>query len=219
MAQSIRSLSNKNHNFAKNDLMKKTTPTQFTIHSNIEQRWSTRAFDNRPVEPAKLQSMFEAARWAASAFNEQPWRFILGINNDAAYTKIMETLVEWNQKWAGQAPVLILNIAKKTFSHNDTQNVTFKYDLGQAVANMTIEAVNQGLYTHQMSGFDANAAHQLFNIPDDYQAVSVMAVGYYKQDADLPTDMLEAETKPRSRKGFDQLVFENTFGKSSSLFL
>ncbi len=83
----------------------------------------------------------------------------------------INTLVDWNKLWAGNAPVLILNLAKKTFSHNGSQNVTFKYDLGQSVGIMILEAVNQGLYTHQISGFDANKSAELFNIPDDFQAV------------------------------------------------
>jgi len=198
--------------------MKKTTPTQFKIHPQIEQRWSTRAFDPKPVEPEKIKSLFEAARWAASAFNEQPWRFIVGTNHNPTYKMILETLVEWNQIWAGQAPVLILNVAKRTFTHNGTKNVTFKYDLGQAVANMAIEAVNQGLFSHQMSGFDAKKAGELFQIPEDYQAVSVIAVGYYKENPELPQDMLDGETNPRVRKSFDELVFDNNFGNTSSLF-
>jgi nitroreductase len=199
--------------------MKKTTPTQFNIHPNIEQRWSTRAFDKKPVEIVKIQRMFEAARWAASAFNEQPWRFIMGKDGNETYNKILDTLVDWNQKWAGNAPVLILNMAKRTFAHNNTRNATFKYDLGQAIANMCIEGVNQGLFTHQMSGFDHEKAKELFNIPDDFQAISVTAVGYYKENTKLPSDMIEAEAKPRSRKEFDQLVFEKTFGIPNSLFL
>ncbi len=198
--------------------MKKTTPTQFNIHPHIEQRWSTRAFDTKSVEPEKIKSLLEAARWAASAFNEQPWRFIVGTDHNPTYKKILETLVEWNQIWAGQAPVLILNVAKRSFTHNGKKNVTFKYDLGQAVANMAIEAVNQGLFSHQMSGFDAEKAGQLFQIPEDYQAISVIAVGYYKENAELPQDMLDGELKPRVRKAFNELVFDGTFGNSSSLF-
>ncbi|MBU3926970.1 MAG: nitroreductase family protein [Bacteroidetes bacterium] len=198
--------------------MKKTAPTQFNIHTNARERWSPRAFSPKPVETEKLQSLFEAARWAASAFNEQPWRFIIGIKNDPSYKKILETLVEWNQRWAGQAPVLIINVAKRTFSHNGTKNGTFKYDLGQAVANLALEAVNQGLYSHQMSGFDPEKAQELFAIPEDFQAISVMAVGYYGDPVDLPADMAEAEAKPRIRKTFNELIFTETFAKTTTLF-
>ena len=198
--------------------MKKTTPTHFSIHPHLTDRWSTRSFDKSPVEQDKIKRLFEAARWAASAFNEQPWRFIIGQNNDATYQKIWDTLVEWNQQWAKNAPVLILNLAKRSFSHNGVSNVTFKYDLGQAVANLSTEAVDLGLFTHQMSGFDPEQARTLFNIPDDFQAVSVIAVGYYSKEVDLPDDIQKAEQNPRSRNGFNEFVFTEIFGNVSNIF-
>jgi len=197
--------------------MKKKTNNNFQINNLSEQRWSPRAFSNQTVENYKLQSIMEAARWAPSAFNEQPWRFIVGQKNDEVYQNILSTLVDWNKLWAGKAPILILNLAKKTFSHNGTQNVTFKYDLGQAVGTMILEAVNQGLYTHQMSGFDAVKAAELFKIPDDFQAVSVTAIGYFGDVDELPNDMAEMETKPRERKELKDLVFGKVFGTSIDL--
>lgn len=198
--------------------MKKTAPTKFEIQSSLQERWSPRAFANKPVETEKIQSVFEAARWAASAFNEQPWRFLVGTNNDETYKNILLTLIEWNQQWAQQAPVLVLNVAKRTFSHNGVNSVTFKYDLGQSVANMAIEIVHQGLISHQMSGFDPEKARELFNIPDDFQAISVIAIGYYGDIAKLPADFAEIESKPRTRKKFNELVFSDTFGNASPLF-
>ena len=196
--------------------MKKPAPVNHTINDHIRNRWSPRAYAETPVDTGKIHSVLEAARWASSAFNEQPWRFIIGVNYDQTHQKITETLVEWNQKWASKAPVLILNIAKRTFSHNSTKNVTHKYDLGQAVANMAIEAVNQGLISHQMSGFDPEKARQLFNIPGDFQAVSVIALGHYGNPDLLPDDMQLAESKPRERKSLNELVFTDSFGKSTS---
>ncbi len=193
------------------------TNNKYTIHSNVEQRWSPRAFSSELVEKEKLQSILEAARWAPSASNEQPWRFIIGKNDDATYEKILSTLVDWNQMWAGKAPILILNIAKKSFSHNNKPNVTFKYDLGQSVGLMITEIVNQGLVSHQMSGFDAVKASELFNIPDDYQPVSVTAIGYIGDVSDLPKDIAEMETKPRERNEFSSMVFTNEFGSSYEL--
>ncbi|MFA5418061.1 MAG: nitroreductase family protein [Bacteroidales bacterium] len=198
--------------------MKNPAPTQFPINPYAIERWSPRAFSSKPVEKKKLQSLFEAARWSASAFNEQPWRFIVGIKGDAAYDKIVESLIDWNQQWAGHAPVLIMNLAKKTFSHNGKPNATFQYDLGQSVANIAVEAVYQGLHSHQMSGFDPEKARLLFHIPDDYQPTSVMAVGYYGHLANLPADMAESETRSRSRKNLNDLVFTDTFGNSTKLF-
>jgi len=197
--------------------MKNPSTNNYSVNELIKQRWSPRAYSSRPVEKEKLQSILEVARWAPSAFNEQPWRFIVGQKGDSTYDDILSTLVDWNILWAGKAPVLILNLAKKTFSHNDKPNVTFKYDLGQAVGFMILEAVNQELYTHQMSGFDAQKAVELFNIPDDFQAVSVTAIGYYGNVNDLPKDMAEMEIKPRVRKELVELVFSEKFSKNFEL--
>jgi len=197
--------------------MKNNTDNKFEINSLIEQRWSPRAFADKTVEKHKVQSILEAARWAPSAYNEQPWRFIIGQNGDNTYNNILSTLVEWNIKWAGKAPILILNLAKKTFDHNGAQNVTFKYDLGQAVGLMILEAVNQGLYTHQMSGFDADKAAELFSIPEDFQAVSVTAIGYYGAIDNLPDDMAAMETKPRERNELKSMIFSEMFGKAFDL--
>ena len=197
--------------------MQNPTNNNFPVHKLIKQRWSPRAYSSKPVEKEKIQSILEAARWAPSAFNEQPWRFIIGQKGDSAYDTILSTLVDWNILWAGNAPVLILNLAKKTFSHNDKQNVTFKYDLGQAVGFMILESVNQGLYAHQMSGFDAQKAAELFNIPDDYQAVSVTAIGYFGSINDLSEDMAGMETKPRDRKELKDMVFGGEFGEHYKL--
>ena len=197
--------------------MKNPSTNNYSVNELIKQRWSPRAYSSRPVEKEKLQSILEVARWAPSAFNEQPWRFIVGQKGDSTYDDILSTLVDWNILWAGKAPVLILNLAKKTFSHNDKPNVTFKYDLGQAVGFMILEAVNQELYTHQMSGFDAQKAVELFNIPDDFQAVSVTAIGYFGNVNDLPKDMAEMEIKPRVRKELVELVFSEKFSKNFEL--
>lgn len=193
--------------------MDKPTKNNFPINDLAKQRWSPRAFSEKPVEKEKLASLFEAARWAPSAFNEQPWRFIVGIKGSKTYDQILQSLVEWNQMWAGKAPVLVVNIARKTFTHNNKPNATAQYDLGQAVAFMLIEAVNQGLISHEMSGFDAETAARSLEIPEDYQAVSVTAIGYYG-DADLlPGDMLQSEKEERKRRSQDEMVFGGKFGE------
>jgi nitroreductase len=189
--------------------MEKDTLNEHPVNDLIKSRWSTRAFSDKPVDKEKIRSLIEAARWAPSAFNEQPWRFIVGIKGDKTYDLIMESLVEWNQKWAKTAPVLILNIAKKTFSHNGTQNVTFKYDLGQAVAFMILEAIDQGLASHQMSGFDTEKAVKFFNISDDFQPVSVTAFGYQEGKDVLEEDYQKMEENPRIRKPKEELLFSS----------
>ena len=195
--------------------MNKPTPNNHSINDMIKKRWSPRAFSEKPVEEEKLASIFEAARWAPSAFNEQPWRFIVGQKGSETYEKILQSLVEWNQQWAGKAPVLVLNIAAKTFSHNGKANDVAQYDLGQAVAFMILEAVNQGLISHEMSGFDAKKSAELFAIPDNFQAVSVTAIGYYGDADSLPKDMFQSEMEERKRRNLNETVFSGKFGEAS----
>ncbi len=195
--------------------MKKITPNKYPINDLVKKRWSPRAFSEKQIEEKKLASLFEAARWAPSAFNEQPWRFIIGQKGSETYDKILQSLVEWNQQWAGKSPVLVLNIASKNFSHNGKPNATAQYDLGQAVAFMLTEAVNQGLVSHEMSGFDAEVAARLLAIPDDFQAVSVTAIGYYGDASLLPEDMLKSEMEERKRKNLNEIVFTGRFGEAS----
>jgi len=198
--------------------MKKPIISKYNINSLATYRWSPRAFSERPVEQEKIRRLLEAARWSPSAFNEQPWRFIVGIKDSESYEKVLETLVEWNQNWAGHAPLLILNVAKKTFTLNGKANATFKYDLGQAVAHICLEAMNQGIYSHQMSGFSKEKAINLFQIPDDFEPVSVTAFGYYGNPKLLPEDMYKSEIEKRNRKGIDDMVFVNNFGEKTMLF-
>jgi len=187
--------------------MNKPANTHHNISENIKNRWSPRSFDSKPVEEEKLLSILEAGRWAASAFNEQPWRFVVGKKGEEKYDKIFASLIEWNQQWAGKAPVLILNLAKKTFSRNGKANATALYDLGQAVANMALEAVNQRLVSHQMSGFDMEKARLSLGISDEFQLVSVMALGYYGDTVELPEDMQRMELSARERKAWRNLLF------------
>ncbi len=193
--------------------MRKKANNKHEINDLISERWSPRAFNpHKEIVERDLHSLIEAARWAPSSFNEQPWRFFIGQKNDDAYNSILSTLVEWNQKWVVNVPLLIMNVGKKTFTHNGKQNVTFKYDLGQAVAFMVIEALHRGIVSHQMSGFNAEKAAKLFNIPSDFQVVSVTAFGYFGGLAQLPDDMKKLEFAQRSRKNFNEIVFGKQFG-------
>ena len=198
--------------------MKKPIISKYKINSLSTYRWSPRAFSERPVEKEKIRRILAAARWAPSAFNEQPWRFIVGLKGNTTYDKVFETLGEWNQNWAVHAPLLILNVAKKTFTLNGKPNETFKYDLGQAVAHLSLEAMNQGVYSHQMSGFSQEKAIKLFQIPDDFQPVSVIALGYYGSTELLPADMYKSEIEKRKRHLIDDMIFANTFGEKTDIF-
>ena len=174
----------------------------------FHQRWSPRSFSDREVSRADLAKVFEAARWAASSFNEQPWRFLVGVHNSPAYKKILGSLMPFNQAWAGKAPVLILGVTKTRFSHNNSPNRVALYDLGAAASYLTLQAAALGLSTHQMAGFDEGAARKAFEVPDDYIFGAVIAMGYQGQPAALPNDqMLAQETAPRTRKSLKDFVF------------
>ena len=173
-------------------------------------RWSPRSFADRDVSPDDLRKVFEAARWAASSFNEQPWRFIVGLRNSLTYQKIFSTLIGFNQSWAAAAPVLILGVAHTKFSHNGTDNRVALFDLGAASSYLTLQAAAIGLTTHQMAGFDPLAARQSFEIPENYALGSVIALGYQGEPSALPhPDLIAQETTPRTRKPLNDFVLSS----------
>lgn len=196
----------------------KEAETDYEIHELMRRRWSPRAFADKAVEPEKLQSIFEAARWAPSSMNEQPWRFILGMKGDETYDKIMQTLVEFNQIWAPTAPVLILSLGRKVFSDSEKINDTYRYDVGQAIAHLSIQATAEGLYVHQMGGFDPAAAVRIFKINAKYIPLTVTALGYMGEPEILPEKMAEGEYKKRVRRGLSETVFMNGMEETASIF-
>ncbi|NLF44171.1 MAG: nitroreductase, partial [Bacteroidales bacterium] len=180
---------------------------------------SPRAFSPKPVEKEKLQSMIEAARWSPSAFNGQPWRFIVGIKGKGkTYEKIRESMVDFNQIWSITAPVLIVAVGKKVVDANNKPNDSWQYDIGQSMAYLTMQAMDMGLYAHQMTGLSREKLAELFNVPETYEPFSVIAVGYIGDAAQLPEDFQKMERAERSRLPYNELVFEERFGQSSDLF-
>ena len=185
----------------------KHAPSVEGVLPEILHRWSPRSFSDREVGGKDLRTIFEAVRWAASSFNEQPWRFLVGRRGDPAYQKIFSSLGEFNQGWAGSAPVLILGAASTKFSHNGSDNVVALYDLGAAAATLCYEATHLGLFTHQMGGYDRDVARRAFEIPQDYLLGAVIALGYQGEPSALTHEqMLEQETAPRQRKGIHEFV-------------
>jgi nitroreductase len=173
-------------------------------------RWSPRSFSDRDVSRADLAKVFEAARWAASSYNEQPWRFLVGARNSTAYKKIFDSLIPFNQQWATTAPVLILGAARTKFSHNDNPNRVALYDLGAAASYLTLQAAALGLATHQMAGFDPEAARKAFQIPEEYILGAVIALGYQGEPAALPNEQfLAQEVAPRQRKPLKDFAFSS----------
>jgi nitroreductase len=178
-------------------------------HDLIRRRWSPRAFSDKEVTPAELKKVFEAARWAASSSNEQPWRFLVGRRGDETYQKIFAGLVEFNQSWAKSAPVLILSVAKKTFTAKGQPNPYNLHDTGAAGANLALQATADGLHTHSMAGFDREQLRASFAIPSDYDIGAVTALGYFGDPATLPEHLLKMEVVPRQRKPLEEIVFSD----------
>ncbi|MGA3135514.1 MAG: nitroreductase family protein [Terracidiphilus sp.] len=186
----------------------KQAPSVDGVLPVIHHRWSPRSFSDRDVAPADLAKLFEAARWAPSSYNEQPWRFLVGTRNSLTYKKIFDSLLPFNQAWAAHAPVLILGAAKTKFSHNDTPNGFAVFDLGAASGYLVLQAAALGLSTHQMAGYDQAAARQAFEIPDTYVLGSVIALGYQGEPSALSNErMLAQELAPRQRKPLKDFVF------------
>ena len=185
----------------------KKAPATEDVLPVFHTRWSPRSFSDREVSAADLRKIFEAARWAPSSNNEQPWRFIVGRRNSDTFQKIASSLVSFNQAWAPKAPILILGTARKQFSHNNAPNNFALFDLGAATGFITLEAAALGLHTHQMAGFDQDVARKALQIPDEYAIGSVMAVGYQGEPSALPNGkLLDSETSPRSRKSLAEIV-------------
>jgi nitroreductase len=185
----------------------KQAPAIEGVPELILKRWSPRTFADREVPSGDLERLFVAASWAASSYNEQPWRFFVGRKGDEAYKKIFDSLVEFNQGWAKSAPVLILSIGKKTFSHNAAPNAYGLHDTGAATAYLGLAATALGLHTHSMAGFDKELARASFGIPADFEIGAVTALGYLGDVSDLPADYQKPELAPRTRKPVTEFVF------------
>jgi nitroreductase len=195
--------------------MEKPAATKSPIHELLAYRWSPRAFSPEPVEDDKLLSLFEAARWSPSAANAQPWAFILTRRGDGCHEQLVQILSGRNQAWAPNAPVLVLTVA--TPPPGSTEGAASKYsyyDLGQAVAHLSVQAAAVGLWVHQMGGFDHEAAKVLFGLPDGYEPMSVIAIGYQGDVNDLPDWAQERERAPRARKTLEEFVFLDRWAQS-----
>jgi nitroreductase len=197
--------------------MEKPADTQYPIHDVLRQRWSPRAFDDRSIEPEKLRSLFEAARWAPSSNNQQPWRFLVAVKeNKVEYDRLFNCLVDANQTWAHRAPVLLLSVAELQFEDGSANRHAF-HDTGMAAENLVIQATALGLAAHQMAGFRIDQARADCQIPHDYEPVAMIAVGY-PGDSSLLSDRLRArEVQPRVRKTVMQFVYATTWEQSLPL--
>ena len=192
----------------------------YPVIDEIKQRWSPRAFTNQSVEQEKLQSLFEAARWAASSYNEQPWRFFIATKDQPErFETLLSLLVEANQAWAKDAPVLMLNFVSEKFKRNDKPNRVAEHDLGLAMGNLSLQAAALGLVVHQMAGIDLEKTIQVLSPPEGFRPVTAAAIGYVGDTESLSEDwMKQADTTPRTRMDFNDLVFGDGWGQPSGLF-
>lgn len=196
--------------------MKNPAASDHPIHDLIRHRWSPRAFADKPVAPEVLRSLFEAARWAPSSSNEQPWAFLVATKDCPSYSKLLSTLVEFNQMWAKNAPVLAIAVSRLSFARSGQPNRNAFYDTGAAVAHLTMEASTRGLFVHQMAGFDPQKAKELFSIPADWEAIAAFVIGYPGDPQALPETLRERELAPRARKPLSEFVLSGAWGQPAS---
>jgi len=198
--------------------MEKLADTTYPIELLLTRRWSPRAFADRPVEPEKLLRLWEAARWAASCSNQQPWYFIVATKEDEAeYARLLSCLRENNQQWASHAPVLMVSVAKLAFDMNSQPNRYAFHDVGLAVANLIVQATALGLFVHQMAGFYPDKVRELYGVPDDFEPVAGIVLGYPGDPATLSEDLRQREVAQRVRKPLETFVFQGAWGETAPL--
>ncbi len=194
--------------------LEKPADTPYPIHDLIRRRWSPRAFAERPVEPEVLRSLFEAARWAASSDNEQPWRFIVATKADPeAYGRLFDCLLEGNQRWVHRVPVLVLSVARLTFEDGGAPNRHAFHDVGMAAAHLALQATALGLAIHQMAGFRVDQAKANVKMPDGHEPVAMIAIGYPGDPAVLPDRLRARELAPRERMPVEDFVYGGEWGR------
>jgi nitroreductase len=198
--------------------MDKSTPVDHPVHELIRARWSPRAFADRPLSPETLCSLFEAARWAPSSFNEQPWSFIVARRDEAdEFARLLACLVPTNQAWARHAPVLMISVATLGFARDGRPNRHALHDVGLAAAQLTLQAAALGLAVHQMAGIDRERVRATYGIPDGFEPVAGLAVGYPGEPASLPVQLGQRERAPRERKPLARFVFAGRWGQATGL--
>ena len=197
--------------------MKKATPDH-PVHELITARWSPYGFAGKPVSSDDLRSIFEAARWAPSSYNEQPWSYIVATQeNRGEFDRAVSCLVEPNQAWARNAPVLALCITSKSFTRNGKPNAAAVHDLGLAAGNICLEATARGLFVHQMIGIIPERVRELYDVPDGHDPVTALTIGYAADPESLPEETRERDQSPRTRKPLAEFMFAGKWGQRWSL--
>ncbi len=194
----------------------KQTRPDHPIDELLVKRWSPYAFSDRPVAEDDLRALFEAARWAASSYNEQPWRYIVATRRIAAgFERLLSCLNEGNQPWAKSAPVLALGCVALNFARNGEVNIAAPHDLGAASACLTLEATARGLFVHQMIGILPDRAREVYQIPDGFRPLTGIAIGYLGNLNELPERYKARDLAPRTRRPQAEFVFGDRWGRAS----
>jgi nitroreductase len=198
--------------------MEKPAETQYPIHEFLQRRWSPRAFSSQPVSPELLRSLLEAARWAPSSNNEQPWNFLIATKLDQTdYERLLSCLRNTNQMWAQLAPVLMMSVAKLVFTDGGEPNHHAFHDVGLAVGSLLVQATSLGLMVHQMAGIFPEKVRELYGLPAEYEAVAAIAIGYPGDPATLPERFRQRELATRSRKPIADFAFSGHWGQPSPI--
>ena len=188
--------------------MNKRAETDHEIHTLLAERWSPVAYDPRPIPDELLGSLLEAARWAPSCFNDQPWFFVVARRQETEeFERMLECLVEGNREWARNASVLMITAVRTTFQRNRKPNRFAAHDLGLAVGGLLVQATEMGLVVHQMGGFDPAKAREIYGIPEDIEPMTAVAIGYRDDPSILSRDLRTREMQPRQRKPLSSFVF------------
>jgi nitroreductase len=197
--------------------MDKPADAQHPIHDLLARRWSPRAFSDRAVTPDALRSLWEAARWAPSSANQQPWSFIVATREDPQeFARMLGCLVEGNQIWAKQAPVLMVSVAARLDRDQDP-NPHAWHDVGQAVAGLSVQATALGLFVHQMAGILPDKIREVYQIPETHEPVTGIALGYPGTPEQLPDKLRQRELAARTRKPIGEFVYAGRWGQVSPM--
>ena len=186
--------------------------SKYKINSLILNRWSPRSMTGEELDEDTIMSLFEAARWAPSSYNNQPWRFIYAKRNSPHWNKLFNLLAEPNKVWTKNADVLIVVVSRKNFEHNEKYSITHQYDAGAAWENLALEASARGLAAHGMQGFDYEKARIDLEIPDNFDVMAMIAIGKKGPKENLPPELQNKEL-PNNRKPLNEIVMEGTFLK------
>lgn len=198
--------------------VEKQAVTDPAIQPVLARRWSPYALSDRAVPEEDLRALLEAARWAPSSYNEQPWRYMLARRSDGeGFARMLSCLVEGNQAWAANAPVLMIGVAMLNFSRNGKPNKAAHHDLGLAAGNICAEATARGLYVHQMIGIVPERVRELYAVPEDAEPLTALAIGYLGGGGNLSEALRDRDRAPRTRNPVESFVYENSWSTPARL--